>query len=220
MTTETDIGPVGAAHVPVMVAEVVEWLRPRPGARLVDATVGLGGHAAALLAAAPGAALLGLDRDPERARARRRRLARVRRPRRAPAGDASPSCRRCSREARLGRRRRACSSTSASAPSSSTTPARGFSFRADGPLDMRMDPAAPLTAAEIVNDWPERRARAHHRELRRGAARARRRARHRPRPAARHDRRSSRDVVARRPRPRATRASIPRRAPSRRSASP
>src|SRR5262249_61075547 len=63
--TKTGTGPVGATHVPVVVGEVVAWLRPRPGARLVDATVGLGGHAAALLAAAPGASLLGLDRDPE-----------------------------------------------------------------------------------------------------------------------------------------------------------
>src|SRR5207245_6758758 len=63
MTRETGIGPGGAAHVAVLVGEVVEWLRPRPGACLVDATVGLGGHAAALLAAAPGARLLGLDRD-------------------------------------------------------------------------------------------------------------------------------------------------------------
>src|SRR5437016_13797090 len=63
MTTRTDIGPGGAAHVAVLVGEVVEWLRPRPGACLVDATVGLGGHATALLAAAPGARLLGLDRD-------------------------------------------------------------------------------------------------------------------------------------------------------------
>ena len=50
---ETDTGPEGAAHVwvhvPVMVGQVVRGLRPRPGARLVDATVGLGGHAAALL---------------------------------------------------------------------------------------------------------------------------------------------------------------------------
>ena len=54
---ETDTGPEGAAHVrahvPVMVGQVVRGLRPRPGARLVDATVGLAGHAAALLAAAP-----------------------------------------------------------------------------------------------------------------------------------------------------------------------
>src|SRR3989442_3215128 len=64
-TTVTDIGPVGAAHVPVMGGVVVAWLRPRPGARLVDATVGGGGHAAALLAAAPDTTLLGVDRDPE-----------------------------------------------------------------------------------------------------------------------------------------------------------
>ena len=62
--TETDTGPVGAAHVPVMVGEVVAWLRPRPGACLVDATIGMGGHAAALLAAAPETMLVGLDRDP------------------------------------------------------------------------------------------------------------------------------------------------------------
>src|SRR5438128_12370318 len=63
MKTRTDIGPGGAAHVAVVLGEVVGWLRPRPGACLVDATVGLGGHAAALLAAAPDTRLLGLDRD-------------------------------------------------------------------------------------------------------------------------------------------------------------
>src|SRR5512143_3837623 len=60
----TDTGPVGAAHIPVMVEQVVRGLRPRPGARLVDATVGAGGHAAALLDAAPDTTLLGVDRDP------------------------------------------------------------------------------------------------------------------------------------------------------------
>src|SRR5687767_11810247 len=69
----TDIGPVGAAHVPVLEGSVVGGLRPRPDARLVDGTIGLGGHAAALLAAAPDTTLLGLDRDPialEKTRAR------------------------------------------------------------------------------------------------------------------------------------------------------
>src|SRR5213594_3200241 len=73
-TSETGIGPVGAAHVPVMLGEVVEWLRPRPGACLVDATVGLGGHAAALLAAAPDTRLVGLDRDPDALAGARQRL--------------------------------------------------------------------------------------------------------------------------------------------------
>src|SRR6185503_9338084 len=74
MATEKGTGPVGAAHVPVMVGEAVEWLRPRPGAHLVDATVGLGGHAAALLDAAPGARLLGVDRDPAALAVARERL--------------------------------------------------------------------------------------------------------------------------------------------------
>src|SRR5205809_8090534 len=74
-TNETGIGPVGAAHVPVMLGEVVEWLRPRPGARLVDATVGLGGHAGALLAGAPETTLIGLDRDPAALAVTARRLA-------------------------------------------------------------------------------------------------------------------------------------------------
>src|SRR2546427_52715 len=46
-TSRTGTGPVGAAHVSVMMGEVVEWLRPRPGACLVDATVGVGGPTAA-----------------------------------------------------------------------------------------------------------------------------------------------------------------------------
>src|SRR5262245_11594190 len=61
---ETDIGPVGAAHVPVMVVQVVGGLRPRPGARLAFGTLGLGGHAAALLEWEETSVLLGLDRDP------------------------------------------------------------------------------------------------------------------------------------------------------------
>src|SRR5262245_66113095 len=91
---ETDTGPESAAHVwvhvPVMVGQVVRGLRLRPGARLVDATVGLGGHAAALLDAAPSSELIGLDRDrqaldlaaqrlaayPDRVRLRARSLAR------------------------------------------------------------------------------------------------------------------------------------------------
>src|SRR5690349_5646311 len=77
MTSEEGTGPGGVAHVPVMVGEVAEWLRPRPGAFLVDATVGLGGHAAALVAAASDIELLGLDRDPAALAIARERLARA-----------------------------------------------------------------------------------------------------------------------------------------------
>src|SRR5437588_9858349 len=67
-------------HDPVLAEEVVRELLPAldaaPEGTLVDCTLGGGGHAEALLAAAPGASLIGLDRDPEALAAARRRLAR------------------------------------------------------------------------------------------------------------------------------------------------
>jgi 16S rRNA (cytosine1402-N4)-methyltransferase len=153
MATETDIGPAGAAHVPVMVAEVVVWLRPRPGARLVDATVGLGGHAAALLAAAPGARLLGLDRDPDALARAADRLG----------TPADGVVLRHARYAELTRILGEVGWDGADAilldlgisSLQVDDPARGFSFRADAPLDMRMDPGTQPTAATLVNEASE-----------------------------------------------------------------
>ena len=152
VTTRTDIGPGGAAHVAVLVGEVVEWLRPRPGACLVDATVGLGGHAAALLAAAPGARLLGLDRD-------RAALAR--------AAERLPGERVVLRQARFSELAAVLAEFGWDGADAVLLdlgvsslqlddPARGFSFRVDAPLDMRMDAGSDPSAAEIVNQWPER----------------------------------------------------------------
>jgi 16S rRNA (cytosine1402-N4)-methyltransferase len=157
MTRETDIGPEGAArvsvHVPVMVGQVVRGLRPRPGARLVDATVGLGGHAAALLEAAPDTRLLGIDRDPAALQAAAERL--------RPFGD------------RLRLRRGSFDEIGSLLADERwdgadgmlldlgvsslqlDTASRGFSFRQAGPLDMRMDPGAALTAEAVVNTWDE-----------------------------------------------------------------
>ena len=153
MTREAGIGPAGATHVPVLVVEVAEWLRPRPGACIVDATVGLGGHAIALLAAAPETRLLGLDRDPAALALAGARLASF--------GD-RVVLRRAS-YADLPAMVRAVGWNGADAvvldlgvsSLQLDDVARGFSFRADGPLDMRMDPDAPRTAAEIVNGWSE-----------------------------------------------------------------
>jgi 16S rRNA (cytosine1402-N4)-methyltransferase len=137
----------------VLVGEVVEWLRPRPGACLVDATVGLGGHAAALLAAAPGARLLGLDRDPA---ALARAAERLRE-----AGD-----RVVLRQARFGDLSSVLAALGWDGANAVLLDlgvsslqldqaGRGFSFQGDGPLDMRMDPGEGVTAAELVNQWPE-----------------------------------------------------------------
>jgi 16S rRNA (cytosine1402-N4)-methyltransferase len=150
---ETDTGPVGTPHVPVMEGQVVEGLCPRPGARLVDATVGAGGHAAALLAAAPDTTLLGLDRDPVALDLARRRL--------APFGD-RVHLRRASfgalREVLVAEGWPAVDAILLDLGVSSLQldePGRGFSFRARGPLDMRMGPDAALAAGEIVNGWTE-----------------------------------------------------------------
>ena len=151
---ETDIGPVGAAHVPVLEGQVVGGLRPRPGARLVDATIGLGGHAAALLAAAPDTRLLGIDRDPSALASTRARLAAY--------GD-----RVVLRHGSFAALRAHLDAVGWDAADAIVVdlgvsslqlddPTRGFSFRAAGPLDMRMDPGAARSAAALVNQSDER----------------------------------------------------------------
>src|SRR5262245_11344893 len=155
---ETDFGPEGAAHVsvhvPVMVGQVVRGLRPRPGARLVDATVGLGGHAEALLDAAPGARLLGLDRDPAALAVAAGRLGRFADRIHLRPGSFAEVAAALADEGWDG-----ADAVLLDLGVSSLqldTPARGFSFRQAGPLDMRMDPASELTAATVVNTWDER----------------------------------------------------------------
>jgi 16S rRNA (cytosine1402-N4)-methyltransferase len=140
-------------HVPVFVAEVLELLAVKPGGFYVDGTVGLGGHAAALLErSGPDGRLLGVDRDPQALAEAAERLrpfgARVELRhadyRELPAllADARPDGVLLD----LG-----VSSLQLEAAE------RGFSFRADGPLDMRMDPSRGWTAAEVVNRWSEAR---------------------------------------------------------------
>src|SRR5690554_1473319 len=63
-------------HIPVLYQQVMEWLAPRPGGSYIDATVGLGGHAAGLLErSAPNGRLLAIDADPQALAYARRRLA-------------------------------------------------------------------------------------------------------------------------------------------------
>jgi 16S rRNA (cytosine1402-N4)-methyltransferase len=138
--------------MPVLRDRVVAWLAPTAPGIVLDATVGLGGHAAALLEAAAGLSLIGLDRDPEALERARQRLQpfadRVRLVERAFADApevlaelASPPL--AAVLADLG-----CSSLQLD------TPERGFSFLQDGPLDMRMSGTGP-TAEDLVREAPE-----------------------------------------------------------------
>src|SRR6266478_8041228 len=130
-----------------MVAEVVTALRPRPGGCYADATIGGGGHAAAILAASsPTGWLYGCDRDGAAIEAATRRLAafagrlEIRRGNFAELADwiAPESCDGVLLD--LG----------VSSPQLDEA-GRGFSFQRDGPLDMRMDQRAGPTAADLLN---------------------------------------------------------------------
>lgn len=143
-------------HEPVMLHEVVDALAVRPGGRYVDATLGLGGHSSAIIEAAqPGGRLLGIDRDPNAVRIASECL--------APYGDAvviargefadiAPIC-----DAHGFRPVDGILFDLGVSSMQLDMPGRGFSFMRDEPLDMRMDPEAGLTAADIVNTYDEAR---------------------------------------------------------------
>jgi 16S rRNA (cytosine1402-N4)-methyltransferase len=142
-------------HEPVLLKEVVALLRPRGGSLYVDATVGGGGHAEAILrAAAPDGRLIGLDRDEEALAASRERLnewgARVRLVR---ANFAELD------EALMNEGVTTVDGIVFDLGVSSRQfdePSRGFSFLREGPLDMRMDRSIGRTAAEVVNTASEK----------------------------------------------------------------
>ncbi len=144
----------GAIHEPVLLEETIAALAPRPGGRYVDGTVGLGGHAARLLdASAPGGRLLGLDRDADALAIAGERL--------APFGGRLTLIHDSYEQAlphALAAGLAPCDGFLLDLGASSLqfdTAARGFSFRLDGPLDMRFDRSSGETAAEVVNESAE-----------------------------------------------------------------
>lgn len=147
------VNPVaGPTHVPVMRARIVELLAPalqHKGAVYVDCTLGLGGHAAAILAACPNARLVGIDRDPAALGVARGNLEqfgdRVRLYQaiyhelpEVLEEDATPSVDAI------------CMDLGLSSLQIDTTE-RGFAYASDAPLDMRMDAEEGATAADLVN---------------------------------------------------------------------
>jgi 16S rRNA (cytosine1402-N4)-methyltransferase len=141
------------AHIPVMTAEVVEFLRPSGGGSFVDCTVGLGGHSHTLLEAGA-TRIIGLDRDLDALARARETL--------APWGDRVELVHadyRAIDEVLDQRQIDRVDGTLADLGVSSMQfdePGRGFSFQRDEPLDMRMDRSAGDTAADLVARSTER----------------------------------------------------------------
>ena len=145
---------IPARHDPVMVTEVLDGLDVRPGGRYIDATVGLGGHAEAILdAAQPDGALLGIDLDSHALAIAGERL--------APFGDAVVLVQGHHSEIAEIAREHGFEQVSGVlfdlgvSSLQLDAPGRGFSFQRDEPLDMRMDPNGELTAEDIVNEYEE-----------------------------------------------------------------
>ena len=145
-------------HVPVLVDRVVELLAVVPDGRFVDATLGGGGHAAAVLAAHPGLELLGIDRDDAALTAAAERLAPYRdriQLVRGSFGDLAELV-RTHPPVRQPTPRTGVTAVlldlGVSSPQLDRAD-RGFSYRAAGPLDMRMDERQGFTADDVVNHY-------------------------------------------------------------------
>ena len=147
--------PGGPQHVPVLLDRTLELLAPAvdsPGAVVVDATLGLAGHGAALLDRFATLRLVGLDRDPQALQLAAARL--------APYGERATLVHAVYDEitdvlARLGVRRVQGVLFDLGVSSLQLDEAsRGFAYAQDAPLDMRMDQSRGITAGEVVNTYP------------------------------------------------------------------
>lgn len=148
-----EASPASSLHVPVLLERTVELLAPgaRSGAVFVDCTLGMGGHTEALLQRFTGIRVLGIDRDPQALELASARLAAF--------GDRFVAGRGVFDTADelldgIGVSRPAAYlfDLGVSSLQLDSDP-RGFAYARDTPLDMRMDPSSPLSAADVVNSY-------------------------------------------------------------------
>jgi 16S rRNA (cytosine1402-N4)-methyltransferase len=141
----------GVYHLPVFPAETAEWMAAAPGKFIIDGTLGGGGHSELFLKT--GARVLGVDRDPEALAHARNRLVKF--------GDQFSTW-----EGNFSQIQKIPAIQSGEladgllmdlgvSSRQLDSAARGFSFMREGPLDMRMGPSSPRTAADVVNRWSE-----------------------------------------------------------------
>ena len=147
------LGGMGAPHRPVLLEETLKFLAPERGGLFVDCTVGLGGHSEAILKSSPDTRVIGMDLDPAALDYTRQRL--------APFGDRFHAF-----QANFRAISQILQQADARDPNGILvdlgvsslqfdSPERGFSFRFDAPLDMRMDPGAGATAADLLQQLSE-----------------------------------------------------------------
>ena len=151
-----------AGHTPVLLREVLEWLRIKPEGTYIDATLGAGGHSAAIaqrltsgaIPGRPSGRLISLDRDAQAIELARERLktfgATV-----TLVQSAFSRIATVAQELGLPRADGVLADLGVSSMQLDRAE-RGFSFREAGPLDMRMDRSEAITAEEIVNRWQEK----------------------------------------------------------------
>ncbi len=146
-------------HVPVLLNEAIDFLRVRPNGIYVDCTLGFAGHAEAVLRRlGPQGHLIGFDRDPEAMELAKARLERVRDELGSQAakmtliGEAFSTISRHVQPASVDGLLADFGVSSLQLDEAH----RGFSFQADGPLDMRMDTRSGPTAEQVVNEMNER----------------------------------------------------------------
>ncbi len=140
-------------HLSVMPEEVLHWLQPKPGGIYLDGTLGGAGHSRLILEAAAGSRLVGLDRDPAALQEAARVL--------APYGERVSLHHATFDQAGQVLRQLGVDTLDGMfldlgvSSHQLDTPERGFSFRQDAFLDMRMNPLAGITAADVVNQADE-----------------------------------------------------------------
>ncbi|MFZ3201334.1 MAG: 16S rRNA (cytosine(1402)-N(4))-methyltransferase RsmH [Candidatus Acidiferrales bacterium] len=141
-------------HTPVLAGETIEWLRIRPEGTYVDATGGTGGHAIEIARRLTTGRLVVLDRDPQALEIARERL-KAYEDKVILVHTEFSKIGEVAGDLKLPPLDGVVADLGVSSLELESAE-RGFSFRQAGPLDMRMNPDAPLTAAEIVNHWPEK----------------------------------------------------------------